>query len=303
MLWQRSLLDEFKVPQNFFGVGGTALIEGGLVVVGLGAAKGPTLAAFDLVSGRLRWGAGREWSNGYASPVPATFYGKRKILFFTGGDSQPPDGGLMCVDALTGRVDFTWPWRSRRYESVNASSPVVIQNRIFISECYGRGGLMLEVGADFKPREVWQSRDLGTHFMTAVYKDGHLYGIDGHGPQNAPLVCIDAETGKQKWRTEPEWEETARLPEGERRLRLSPALGSLLLVDGRALLQSEYGHLVWLDLNPKGYRELSRTRLFLSRESWSMPSLSRGLLYVSQNNRGYDGTAARLLCVDVRGAP
>ena len=105
------------------------------------------------------------------------------------------------------------------------------------------------------------------------------------------------------WRTEPDWEETVRLPEGARQLRLSPGLASLLRVDGRCLMLSEYGHLVWLDLNPRGYRELDRTHLFLARgEAWSMPVLSRGLLYVCQNGRGLDNTPARLICYDLRAA-
>ena len=69
----------------------------------------------------------------------------------------------------------------------------------------------------------------------------------------------------------------------------------------RCLMMSEYGHLVWLDLNPKEYRELERTRLFLARENWSMPALSRGLLYVCQNSRGFDNTEPRLICYDLRG--
>ena len=40
-----------------------------------------------------------------------------------------------------------------------------------------------------------------------------------------------------------------------------------------------------MDLTPKGYRELSRTWLFQARESWTLPVLSRGLLYVVQNTR------------------
>ena len=57
---------------------------------------------------------------------------------------------------------------------------------------------------------------------------------------------------------------------------------------------SEHGHLVWLDLNPKEYRELDRARLFLTHsETWSMPALSRGLLYVCQNSRGVDDTFSK----------
>jgi len=77
-------------------------------------------------------------------------------------------------------------------------------------------------------------------------------------------------------------------------------MGSMILADGRCLLLGQYGHLVWLDLNPGGYRELDRTHLFLARQTWSMPSLSRGLLYICQNDRADDGTPPRLICYDLR---
>ena len=64
----------------------------------------------------------------------------------------------------------------------------------------------------------------------------------------------------------------------------------------------EYGQLAWLDLNPKGYKELSRTSLFVARESWGTPALSRGLLTLCQNEVGVDGSPRRLLCYDLRAA-
>ena len=108
-------------------------------------------------------------------------------------------------------------------------------------------------------------------------------------------------TGKEMWRAEPEWEETIQRGTESRKVKLSPGLASLILVDGRCLMLGEYGQLVWLDPNPKEYRELDRTRLFLAGETWSMPALSRGLLYVCQNSRGVDGSPPRLICYDLRG--
>ena len=56
-----------------------------------------------------------------------------------------------------------------------------------------------------------------------------------------------------------------------------------------------------MDLAPKGYREVSRALLFPARESWGLPVLSRGLLYVVQNTRDIVGaTRPRLLCYDLR---
>lgn len=70
---------------------------------------------------------------------------------------------------------------------------------------------------------------------------------------------------------------------------------------GSSLCLGELGHLLWMDLTPKGYQEVSRARLFVARESWALPVLSRGLLYVVQNTRDFN-TSARplLLCYDVR---
>ena len=52
--------------------------------------------------------------------------------------------------------------------------------------------------------------------------------------------------------------------------RMSIFRGTLLAVDGQFLCLGELGHLLWLDLTPKGYKELARTRLFPARETWSL---------------------------------
>lgn len=301
VVWQRDIAADFSLPQNFFGVGSTPLLEGDVLVVVVGKEAGAGVVGLDKLTGKTRWSAGKGWTAGYASPVPATVHGKRRVFAFLGGDSQPPVGGLICLDPTNGKVDFTFSWRGRRRESVNASAPVVVGNQVFISECYGSGGVLLDILPDGTCKEVWSNRNFGTHFMTAIHKDGYLYGIDGHGPQNAPLVCVELKTGKELWRTEPEWPERLKTPQGARTVTLMPALASLMLVGNRCLVLGEYGHLAWIDLNPKGYKELSRTSLFVAPETWGMPALSRGLLYVCQNEPGIDDSPRRLHCFDLRG--
>lgn len=301
VVWKRDIAKEFKVGLNFFGIGSTPLIEGDLLILNVGAEAGPCVAGFDKRTGKMVWGAGKEWGASYASPIPAEVNGKRRLFVFAGGESQPPIGGLLCIDPATGKIDFQFPWRARRYESVNAASPLIIGSQVYISECYGAGGALLDLLPDGTCRKVWDNNDLGLHFMTAIHKDGYLYGIDGHGPYNAPIVCLDLKTGKEMWRKQPDWEDTVKTPDGLRRVSRSCGLASMLLVDGRCLMLSEYGHLVWLDLNPKEYRELDRTLLFFADETWGVPTLSRGRLYVCQNDRGLDGSSPRLICYDLRG--
>ena len=302
--WRRDILKEFGVPQNFFGVGVAPLVEGDRLIVHIGAPGGPCVAAFDTETGRMVWGAGTEWGQSYAAPVAATVAGRRRVFVFAGGESDPPTGGLLVIDPADGRVEFSFPWRGRRVESVNASAPVAFGDRVFISECYGAGGAMLEAAAGGAWRTAWTNAKFDTHFMTAVRSGDHLFGVTGHGPGDAWLTCVEFATGREAWRLKPAWTNTVPTATGPRDVKSGIVRGWLLLVDGRCLCLGEYGDLLWLDLDPSGYRPSSRTRLFTAPETWTPPVLSRGLLYICQNRPDpSDGTPPRLICFDLRAMP
>ena len=302
MNWRRDLHGEFGIKQNFFGVGASPLVAGDVVIVQLGAPGGPGVAAFDVTTGRMRWGAETEWGASYASPVPASLHGRERVLVFAGGESRPPTGGLLCLDPNTGGVDFRFPWRGTRYESVNAASPVVLGNRVLVAECYGSGGVLVEARADGTANAVWKNPTFGMHFMSALRLGDHLYGVHGHGPQDAELVCVEVATGREVWRDQPLWTETVREPRGPREIRTGMFRAFLLAVEGQVLALGEFGHLARLDLSPKGVRVLERAWLFAATETWTPPALSRGLLYICQNTRdALQGTTPRLLCYDLRG--
>ena len=284
-IWKRDLGRDYRVSQDFFGTASTPLIEGPLLIVNVGAPGGPCVVGFDKATGREVWRAGTEWGPSYASPVPAVVHGKRRVFVFAGGESSPPSGGLMSIDPADGRVDFAFPWRSRAHESVNASCPVVFDNKVFVSASYRAGSALVGIGPDFSAKALWTTQEFALHFNTPVHKDGYLYGFDGRNESDASLACVDAASGRVMWR---------ETPDGVYR-------GSLLAVDGHFLCLGELGDLLWLDLKPIGYREVSRARLFAARESWGLPVLSRGLLYVAQNTEDVRTRARpRLLCYDLR---
>ena len=207
----------------------------------------------------------------------------------------------MSIDPATGNVDFEFPWRSRSNASVNASCPVVFDNKVFISASYRRGSALLELRPDFTHRVVWTTQDFGLHFNTAIHREGYLYGFDGRNQPDASLACLEAASGKVVWKETPEWTETFEVGGEQRQQLLGTYRGSLLAADGQFLCLGELGHLLWMDLTPKGYKEVSRTWLFAARESWARPVLSRGLLYVVQNTRDMlSGAGPRLLCYDLR---
>ncbi|MCS7023903.1 MAG: PQQ-like beta-propeller repeat protein [Bryobacteraceae bacterium] len=297
LIWKRELNREYKVPQDFFGTASTPLVEGDKLVVNIGAPGGPSVIALRLDSGKEIWRAANDWGPSYASPVSALIHGQRRVFVFAGGESDPPTGGLLSIDPANGKIDFAFPWRSRSYESVNASCPVVFENKVFISASYRTGGALLEIQPNFTHKVLWTTSEFGLHFNTPVYREGYLYGFDGRNEPDASLACLNVKTGKIVWRHTPEWVEQV----GGRKQLMSTYRGTLLAVDGHFLCLGELGHLLWLDLTPDGYRELGRCWLFAARETWALPVLSRGLLYISQNTRDVlNQTPPRLLCYDLR---
>lgn len=322
ILWRRDLAKEFLVPQEFFGHGSTPLVHGGRVFLNVGgkgekiteledkqdrarklATAGVCVAAFDLKTGGMLWGVDDEWGSSYASPIVTKLHGEERLLVFAGGESDPATGGLLCIDPNSGKVYDRFFWRADMYTSVNATTPLVVpgKNRIFLTTAYPKGrpigGVMLEFDQNWKARELWKSEKIACHWMQPILKDGHLYAIDGETERQAELVCVDAETGREVWRKDHQWE----MPLEGRNYRLGLMRASLLMVDGRVLCLGETGSLHWLDLTPEGMKEEARAQLWLAPHTWSLPTLSRGLLFLAQHEQGQDGSMARFLCYDLRG--
>jgi outer membrane protein assembly factor BamB len=287
LVWKVDTRETFGVVQNFFGVGSTPVVEGDLLIAQVGGSRngdsdrgnGSGVVAFDKRTGKVKYKITDELAS-YASPVLATIDGRHWCFVLA-------RGGLIAFNPADGKVDFHYPWRSRTRESVNASNPVVVGNKVFISECYGPGSALLEV----KPggyKVVWndaRTRDkaLQCHWNTPIHVDGYLYGCSGRHPEGAELRCIELATGKVQW-SEADLTRT-----------------SLLLVDGHFVCLGEDGTLRLLKVNPKKYDEVARLSwgpkgpgdrtARLKYPCWAAPILSHGLLYVRGNDR--------LLCLEV----
>jgi outer membrane protein assembly factor BamB len=288
VIWKQNIASEYQLASAFFGCGSTPLVLNGTLILNVGTKDGTCALALEAGTGKLAWRARHAWGASYASPIPATMHGRECVLIFAGGESRPPTGGLLCLDAKTGEILSATPHRARIAESVNASSPVVVGNHVFVTESYGPGGAMVEIQADFKATPLWKAPDFGAYFMTPVAKDGYLYGVSGQQPRLAEFVCYESATGKEMWRDE---------------VGGKFARASLLAADGAFLCLGEFGDLAWLELTPKGAKILQHAKLFNAPDTWTLPALSRGLLYVNQNQRSAAGEKPRLICYDLRGTP
>ena len=302
-LWQRDTNTEFKVGDDFFGVVASPIVVGDLLIQNVGAPGGPSVVAFDKRTGKAVWGAGEEWGPSCASPVLADVHGKQRLFVVAGGESRPPTGGLMVIDPANGKVDFSYAFRSRTFESVNGASPIVNDNRVFLSASYGTGSCVLELDEKGGFEQRWKNRHFGLQFQNPVFEQGLVFAVDGKSDRAGAVLCIDPESGEELLREDLDWEETALYKGKERELSFSVGEGSLLaLPDGKMLLLGDNGHLLSLSVSREGIEVIDRAWLFGANESWTPPVISRGLLFVCQNNRERFGDLpARLLCFDLRG--
>lgn len=287
VLWKRDLGSDYVMQDNFFGHGSTPLVTGEKIVVPVGGSQQRCVVALDAATGEEQWVTKHPWGAGYASAVPGRFgkTGSEKdcVLLFTGGETRPPTGGLLCLELETGRVLGEIPHRARIAESVNAASPVLVGgNKVFTTEAYGSGGVLSEIGEDGALRKLWSTVKLGSQFLTPISRDGVILGFDGQNARLAELVCLDSTTGEEKWRDD-----------------FGGKFGRGNLVDlgeKGVLALGETGEMLMLKPGPEKVEILQRERLFEAPETWSIPVLAGRRLFVMQNERARDGASPRLIC-------
>src|SRR5581483_438550 len=195
LLWEHDLIGEFRAEIPEWGVACSPLVDGDLVIVQPGGKDG-TVAAFDKVSGGLRWKAGSNPA-GYSSPVAATVGGVRVVYALTGD-------ALLCVRAADGELLSQYKWKTPTTFVGNIATPVVVDDYVFVSSAYDKGCALLHAVPDgdrVTLEEVYarNRRVMQNHHSTCVYKDGFLYGFD-----ESRLKCVDFSKGAEKadWEAE-----------------------------------------------------------------------------------------------------
>ena len=290
IVWQGKLPDLFGPSPVFFGYGSSPVIYKDKLIVHVGA-DGACVVALNKKDGKVIWQNAHDWDGSYASPVVTEINGRDTLLVFAGGMVKPPTGGLLCINPEDGKIDSDFAWRSDNFASVNAASPVPCgENRVFLTEDYGLGGVMLQYGPDFAPRILWTSKEFGCQFQTPIYHDGVIYGFGGNG---GLMLAFDAATGRHLW-NEAFYQTT--IPWQGRDIPISLGHAHLIHVDGGFLCLSEDGALIRMDLSSAGFRLDAKSRLFFAPETWAPPVISNGRLYINQNEMG-----SRLICYDLSG--
>jgi outer membrane protein assembly factor BamB len=264
-LWTRGLYEDLDGDEGYFGAGSTPIVAGGKLLVNVGG-RGAGIVALDPATGKTLWQATDEAAS-YSSPAAVKVGGKEQALFITRYN-------CVLADPATGKTTTLLPF-GKRGPTVNAATPLVLGDRMFLTSSYGVGAVLTSVRA---PAEsVWANDEtLSSQYATPVEKEGFLYGIHGREDVGvAELRCVEAATGKVRWSQK------------------GYGVAHLILAGDKLLLQTSEGRIALAAADPAKYRELASFQL--TREpARALPALANGRLYVRSGSGG-----GEVVCLEV----
>jgi outer membrane protein assembly factor BamB len=264
-LWLVDTQEAFDIPRSFFGAASSPLLVEDRALLNVGGRDGSGVVAFDAATGEISWRTSDHGAS-YSSPRLVSLGGAPRAVFFT-------RTGLLILEPESGAIVSQFRWRARINASVNATTPTVVGDRVFLSSSYGTGAVFLDLGGG-EPREIWRSdRSLTNHYATSVHHEGFLYGFHGRQESGPSLRCVRLDTGEVLW--------------SEDRF----GAGSLLLVEDHLLILRESGEIVSAPASPEGFEPVARAQI-LEGETRAYPALAGGI-FVARDSE-------KLVAVDLR---
>lgn len=291
VVWKKDLNKQFGVIQNFFGVASSPTIFKNLIIVMVGGSpeeskevapgrlnlvkpNGSGIVAFDKLTGKVKYQAVNDLAS-YASLRVANINGRPTLLAWM-------RESLYGVEPNTGKELFSFYWRARILESVNAATPVAIdKDKVLLSECYERGSVLLQVEpGNSKPKPIWSDKDAGrnpalrSHWNTPIVIGDYAYGCSGRNTATADLRCFNWKTGKVQWK----YDDLSR--------------ASITWVDDHFVVMGEQGELLLIKANPEKIEIVTRyepgdgeNQIKFKYPCWAAPVIAEGKLFVRGRNK------------------
>ena len=254
-IWRENVHDEGG-DEPRWGLASAPLVHGGKVIVQGGGSA--TAIAYDKMTGKVAWkwkGPG-DGDAGYAAVRPMQVGEDTQLLVFhaTGlAGLKPNDGSRIW--------NIGWPTDY----GVNAATPVVVGDTVFITSNYKEGCAAVKVTPD-DGRILWKNKKIKSHHSDAAVIDGYVYGYSGTSNQNrGDLVCLRLSDGAEQWRTR------------------EVGHGTLVEVDGYLLCLDGKGNLFLVKPDPKEFRIVAKMPGALpdvDRNAWTRPVIANGRLYL-----------------------
>ncbi len=266
--WSRQLRTDYDADDGYFGAGGSPLVVENRLIVPVGGEKHAGVVAVDIRSGKTLWTA-VDQEAAYASPVTIEIEGQTRVVAVLRLKT-------VMLDPATGKVLSEFEF-GKRGPTVNAATPLVDREQLFVTAAYGVGCRMLDMSV-VPPRDLWSEREaISSHYATPVREGEYLYAITGREDYGTgELLCARWSDGEVTWS--------------------EPGFGTahVIGVDDRVLAQTVSGRLVLFAADPKEFRSLAEAKLPEGIYR-SLPALADGTLYC---RRTMSATEGEVLAID-----
>ncbi|MCA9215023.1 MAG: PQQ-binding-like beta-propeller repeat protein [Planctomycetales bacterium] len=269
LLWKRDLHKDYEIEDGLFPAGATPLLVDDKLILSLGGRQTDAgIIAVDAHTGDTVWTT-TDHDASYATPFVATIHGRKTVFVVT-------FEGLIALDPISGHVHWDSPFRPKSPDSVNATSPLVLDDHVLMVTGPGPGAICLRVADDGTCELAWRDRRvLDSQFTGLLLHDDCVFGFTSKRQGGAELRCVDFRTGQIQW--------TFASDLGR---------GSLLAADGYIVVLGEDGHLASLELRTDRASMVSMTpEPILDAPCYASPALCNKRLFVRNEKR--------ILCLDV----
>lgn len=245
-VWGVNIVQTFSGELAKWMLAPSPVIDGDRLLLISGGSKG--LVILNKHTGKTIMRGGNSDVPGYATPVIADIEGEKQYVVFTGKHItgiSPEDGSLL----------WKYPWETSH--DVNAATPPVFNNKVFITSDYNRGCALVKIESS-DASILWENRSIKAHFSSTIYYKGYLYGTSD--PDH--LVCVAPDDGSEMWKG------------------TGFQKGGMLIADGVIIaLGGRSGEAIMVEASEESYNELGRFTP-LGGQSWTAPILAEGKLFI-----------------------
>jgi outer membrane protein assembly factor BamB len=204
--WDVSFIKDFHAAVPQWGYDESVIVDEDRLICAPGSAEAAVVALAP-ETGKVLWktpvprpGTGF----GYSTPVVATIHGKRTYVVLLGGDKDHKAGGVVGVEAKTGKL--LWQYERVGNPVAAIPTPIVKDDLVWASSSYADGGSALiqiqskgKDGFAVLEKQYYAKKkgEINNHHGGMVLVGDHVYF--GNDQNQGGPTCVEFETGKVLW--------------------------------------------------------------------------------------------------------
>ena len=264
-LWNKDVAKVYETTMSRWGMAEGVTVKDGIVFVTV-CGKKALVVALNIADGTEVWMT--EPLDDIIAYVSPSLLGNRLIVV--------TENFVSMIDVDQGRLLWSGNFQQdsggpiKLVEWSNCNPPLVKGNCFFVTQGYEQGGVMYEILPDGQSvAKRWTSKALGAHHDGVVEVDGRIYGSNWLNNSTGNWACLDWETGETIYSET--WGNLGK--------------GITIAADGKLFLYEEKRGTLALAKPGDHFEVVSSFRMdYGTKEHWTHPIISDGVLYVRRGN-------------------